>query len=143
MTKRELNPERAQRLRAAREAAGLTRAEVCETTGIPAGTLRAAENGVRLPTATSKLVDLYGIADDEPVTDFASDYFARQEQQRQQYEREAAYLSDLEQDPERAEREEKQKPKEAPIGYIRADPPPPPPPQEPRGLLYQRLMIPR
>lgn len=38
----------------------MTRAEVCEATGIPAATLRAAENGTRVPTAINKLVEFYG-----------------------------------------------------------------------------------
>ncbi|MFD4243285.1 helix-turn-helix domain-containing protein [Streptomyces sp. NPDC058525] len=60
MAKRQINLERARRLRDARETRGMTRAEVCEATGIPAATLRAAENGVRVPTAIKRLVEFYG-----------------------------------------------------------------------------------
>ncbi|MFJ8209722.1 helix-turn-helix domain-containing protein [Streptomyces sp. NPDC096033] len=87
--------------------------------------------------------------EDEPevVVDYASEYQARQEQQRRQRERELAYLVGLDQDPERAEKEQKQTPVETPIGFIVPEPPPPPPsPQavaQARTDTYARLMIPR
>ncbi|GHI84132.1 helix-turn-helix domain-containing protein [Streptomyces xanthophaeus] len=60
MAKRQINLERARRLRDARETHGMTRAAVCEATGIPPATLRAAENGTRVPTAIKQLVEFYG-----------------------------------------------------------------------------------
>ncbi|MFJ8213244.1 helix-turn-helix domain-containing protein [Streptomyces sp. NPDC096033] len=186
MTDREIDRQRGARLRAAREEAGMTRAEVTAATGIPAGTLRAAEHGARVPTALALLAQLYGtttaeddgavyqpmeavpqdrkapkgpggrprmpLPEDEglpvgQVTDYASEYFARQAQEWERIEAEAAYLSALEQDPELAEREVKQKPAEVPVGFIIPDPPPPPPsPQavaQARTETYARLMIPR
>ncbi|MCX4803707.1 hypothetical protein ACFWWM_43905 [Streptomyces sp. NPDC058682] len=72
----------------------------------------------------------------EVVTDFATGYFARRDQEQRHREREASYLAQQE-EPEHGPR------KVAPIGYLIPEPPPPPPPPQPRPQAYQRLIQPR